>query len=282
MSCLRSLQDLADFLPLKRHTSLFHGGGSFSYHSTMRANRLVLWALVVWLFSEATFAQHISFGVKGGAPFGDAFTKISSNTSPFCIDPEFCFNVGLTSKTRRYTVGPSIEISNLPFGFAVEIDALYKHLNYDTGNFQRSISSNFELFSVSGYSFHRWEFPILAKRQFNLRAFRGDPYVIGGFNINRVTLAKSHGVSGFRSALLGRPLPPFTISEFQPDSKSSGLDAQSRPGLAVGGGLDWRIPLVHILPELRYTRWFGGNFGDPCFARFSNVNQFEILLGVRF
>jgi hypothetical protein len=249
----------------------------------MRANRLVLWAIVVSLFSQAVFAQRISVGVKGGVPFGDAFTKISSNTSPFCVDPQFCFNLGLTSKTRRYTVGPTIEVSNLPFGFAVEIDALYKHMNYDAGNFQRSVSSNFELFSIRGYSFHRWEFPMVVKRHFNRRAFNGDPYIIGGFNINRVTLGKSHGVEGFRGALLGRPLPPFTISTFQPDPASAALTARSRPGIVVGGGLDWRIPVVHVLPELRYTRWFGGNFSyDPCFELCSNLNQFEFLLGIGF
>jgi hypothetical protein len=68
--------------------------------------------------------QPFSFGVKGGVPPTDFLSATNSG------------GLGYFTTTNRYIVGPEAEL-RLPFGFGVEFDALYRHLNYT--NFRNSI-----------------------------------------------------------------------------------------------------------------------------------------------
>ena len=51
-------------------------------------------------------------------------------------------------------------------------------------------------------------------------------------------------------------------------------------GFVVGGGLDIHLLILHISPELRYTRWGAKHFLDPNGGFSSNQNQAEFLLGI--
>ena len=58
-------------------------------------------------------------------------------------------------------------------------------------------------------------------------------------------------------------------------SPSSGLTL-SHAGFAVGGGLEFKLLLIKVSPEIRYTRWTNSTFAG------SNPDQLAVLLGVTF
>ncbi len=88
----------------------------------------------LWLiacFPLACWSQTVDIGVKAGVPLSDAF----ETQSQFHI----CFGAGATSATRRYTIGPMVRVF-LPAGFAVEFDALYKRLGFNSNTEQACFS----------------------------------------------------------------------------------------------------------------------------------------------
>jgi hypothetical protein len=51
----------------------------------------------------------------------------------------------------------------------------------------------------------------------------------------------------------------------------------------LGGGIDFRALVIHIQPELRFTRWGSQNFqAGSSSALSSQRNQLEFLLGINF
>jgi hypothetical protein len=255
---------------------------------------------VLLLGSEPVLAQRFSIGVKGGVPLSD----------PIQFGNTVLIQT-YSSKPNRYTIGPTIEVSGLPFGLGIEVDALYKHVHYNYASHTGSYIPIFrptggsgmnEQFSDFAYAFDRWEFPILGKYRLTRIAVSKTPYALGGFNINRLSRATLVGVGGFRSWGTGEPVPPFTISTVGPGPLPPGffargvppeLHSRSAKGVVLGAGIDWRIPLVHVSPELRYTRWTKRNFAlydngscpkdlrsSTLFC--SNLNQLELLLGITF
>ena len=58
-------------------------------------------------------------------------------------------------------------------------------------------------------------------------------------------------------------------------SSGSDLSAQSKKGFVLGAGLDIHAIVIHITPELRFTRWGSGH---PVFLQ-ANESQFEFLVG---
>jgi hypothetical protein len=62
----------------------------------------------------------------------------------------------------------------------------------------------------------------------------------------------------------------------------SQLNEKTTTGFVVGGGLDVRALLIHISPEIRYTRWGAQHFLDPNGGFHSNQNQAEFLVGITF
>jgi hypothetical protein len=51
-------------------------------------------------------------------------------------------------------------------------------------------------------------------------------------------------------------------------------------GFALGGGLDIKLPKVHVSPEVRYTRWGGTKDRTP--GVLFNKNQVDFLVGFTF
>src|SRR5271157_532433 len=76
-------------------------------------------------FTVGAFCQPFSFGVKAGVPLND-FLSAAENQ-----------NVSYVTATNRYIGGVTAEL-HLPFGLGVEVDALYRHLNYqENSNLER-------------------------------------------------------------------------------------------------------------------------------------------------
>lgn len=95
-----------------------------------------------------------------------------------------------------------------------------------------------------------WEFPILAKYRFKLPVAR--PYIDAG--------------PSFRTA-----------------SNKFSASTLSNHGFAAGVGVDIKALLLHISPEIRYTRWGSDTIPAGAIAPpYSNRNQIEFLVGVAF
>lgn len=58
-------------------------------------------------------------------------------------------------------------------------------------------------------------------------------------------------------------------------ASGSDLNLESKKGFVLGAGLDIHAIVIHITPELRYTRWGSGH---PVSLQ-ANENQFEFLVG---
>ena len=179
-------------------------------------------------------AEHIfSFGIKGGVPLTDAF---SDHTALGVDTLTHTF-----SDSKNWALGPTVELS-LPFGFAVEGDALYRPLNLAT---VASVVPQPALHSSTNIS--SWEFPILGKYHF-LHTPVIKPYVEAGPIFRHV------------------------------GSQASYL---SNSGFALGGGIDIKVLLVRLTPEIRFSRW-GGDTANFFGAAPSQLNQAEFLIGISF
>jgi hypothetical protein len=204
-------------------------------------------ALLLFLCATPAFSQLFSFGVKGGVPLTD-FVNAASNDSAAGF-------VNFATHTDRFLVGPTFEL-HLPFGFSVEVDALYRHFNYQ----ETTQAAN--LLSVLNANSNDWEFPILGKYRFpHTKLVR--PFIDAG-----VAFDTLQGLTTSVSNVI-----------------SSGTTQVSNGfihGYVVGGGIDIKILVIHIQPEIRYTRWGDGHLFDPSGIIHSSENQGEFLLGVTF
>ena len=143
----------------------------------------------------------------------------------------------------RFTIGPSFRV-NLPMNLRVEVDALYRPYG-------------FTAFGGDGFN-HRvsgsqWRLPVLLQYRFNARVLH--PFVEGGLSFEHLA----------------------NLSDTVPNLLPLSLQHRSDLGVVVGGGVDLSLRHMRISGELRYTRQTVTNF-----ANVSNLNQAEILLGIRF
>src|ERR1700692_1108966 len=146
------------------------------------------------------------------------------------------------SDAKNYVIGPTAELS-LPFGFSVEADALYRPLNLTT-----NITVVPQPLARYFTNINSWEFQILGKYHF-LHTPIVKPYVEAGPIFRHVSSSGSY---------------------------------LSNSGFALGGGIDFKLLLVRITPELRYSRW-GGDARVQFFnAPPSQLNKAEFLLGISF
>lgn len=108
---------------------------------------------VLILVSGMAAAQPLGVGIKIGATVSDAVSAIGSASIP---------------ASHSLIIGPSLEV-RLPFGFGLELDALYENALYNS--------------VLNGGN--TWQFPIMAKE----RLFKGPvrPYVEGGVSFSHLT-----------------------------------------------------------------------------------------------
>lgn len=200
----------------------------------------------------AAFGEPFSIGVKGGIPVND-FVNGTNTASGV-----------LSSTTNRYIVGPEAEL-NLPAGFGIEFDALYRHYN-------------FQAFGASGTnttttSTGAWEFPLLAKWRVPIPVVH--PFIDGGVSWDHLT---GTGVTA--------------ASVFPGVNNGPGTNMNTVFGYVGGVGLEFQAKWLRIEPEVRYTRWNDQHFisssgistaGVNSRGAFSsNQNQLEVLVGFTF
>jgi len=204
--------------------------------------------LAVFVFGAVcAFSQPFGAGVKLGVPFTDFVDKASSGTlSDF-------------SHPKRYIFGLSGEL-RLPFGLGVEVDALYRRMGYDA---VVTTSGNTVFLNTTA---NTWEFPLLAKYRFGKHIAR--PFVDAGVAWNTL-----HGLTqSVRSAVSGGTITPIVSNPTE----------STTTGFVMGVGLEIKALLIHVTPEIRYTRWGAKHFFDPSGILNSNQSQSEFLLGISF
>jgi len=205
------------------------------------------------LAAASAFSQPFSFGLRGGLPMTDFLSTAQSGHFSFA------------SNTNRYIVGPTAELK-LPFGFGLEADVLYRHFSY-TGS--GSISGITTTILNTNTTSSAWEFPLLVK--YRLPAKIVHPYVDGGVawdTLSGLTQAVTSTVASITSkSSTGNP----------PELSNS-----TSRGFVLGAGISVKALVIHISPEVRYTRWGAKHFLDPNGLLSSNQNQAEFLLGITF
>lgn len=209
---------------------------------------------VLFLFvagAVAACAQPFTAGIKLGVPATDFLDTTPSS------------GINYQTGTNRYLVGPTLEL-RLPFGLGVEVDALYRHYNFDTSGTIPPAGTTLTTRGSTG----AWEFPLLAKYRFRFPFVR--PYVDAGVAWDTLT--------GFGQTVT-------TVNATVPVPPPANLNQpvhNTVKGFVMGGGFEIRVPFVHLSPEVRYTRWDSRHFAAPVAGFSSNQNQVEIMLGITY
>src|SRR5579864_1219511 len=147
------------------------------------------------------------------------------------------------SDSKNYVIGPMVEL-NLPLGLSIEADALYRPLNLTTVN---TVLPRPALTFVN--DINSWEFPILGK-----------------YHFLHLPLVKPYAEAG----------PIFR-------HVASDASYLSKKGFALGAGVDFKLLLLKVTPEIRYSRWGSDTTPSPFFSIVpSKQNQAEFLIGVSF
>lgn len=197
------------------------------------------------LFLPVGFGQTVSLGALAGGRVTDDMSGAAA-----------------IGQSRSYVLGPAVGV-DLPLGFGVEVDALYRREGYETGygNFAYSI------FSVERAN--SWEFPLLAKYRLPLPFVK--PFVEVGYapRLIRGTIS-SIGTTYFPQQL---PTQSGTYKTDWPVSQ----------GIVAGGGVRLGIGVFQIAPTVRYTHWsnsaVSGYYGDgPAWA--GSRDQVDIMVGI--
>ena len=207
--------------------------------------------LVVLLLAAPSAFPQFSLGVKAGVPLTDFFNTVSS--------PRFGFN----SDTKRYIIGPMVQL-NLPAGFAVEFDALYRRFNYESN------VSLIDVFRNERTTGNAWEFPLLLKYRFPMVLAR--PFLGAGVAWDTV--------SGVKQSVTNTLVATGVTNTRTTDPAE--LRNDTTPGFVIGAGVDVHAVVLHISPEIRYTRWGNRHFEAASGGLLSNRNQAEFLVGFRF
>jgi len=218
-----------------------------------------LTAFALALTATSGFAQRVQWGVKAGVPITDYFSALSVPFNPQGRQ-------SYTSSTNRYTVGPTISVS-LPFfsALSIEGDALYKRYHF------RGTGFGIDTISQEKTTADSWEFPLMLK--YTAKGPLVYPFVDVGVSFHRLTDVEQT----LRNFIVPNP-NPFTSSTDQPPQ----LDHRFNTGFVIGGGVDIHVLVLHLSPEIRYTRWGNQNFRSADGNLTSSQNQAEFLLGITF
>ena len=205
------------------------------------------------LAAAAASPQPFSIGVKGGMPMTDFVDVVRAQ------------NISASTTTNRYIVGVTGE-ARLPFGLGVEVDVLYRHFRFNSSSGVSNLTTNITNIDTTAGA---WEFPVLAKYRFKGKFVR--PFVDGG-----VAWDKLSGLTQTVKNVVA------TVTHSTTTSSPAELANSTTRGYVLGGGLDLKLLLIHITPEVRLTRWGAKHFIDTTGIVNSKQNQAEFLVGITF
>ena len=150
----------------------------------------------------------------------------------------------IDASNGKFIFGPTVELM-LPARLSVEFDMLYRSFSADLLRTGAGI-----LAEDSGQA---WEFPLVAK--YRLTKGLVAPFVSGG-------LAFRH-LSGLRKI-------------------DDALNGGAGTGFCLGAGLEGKLIVLRLSPEIRYTRWAANELQTRNGTTISSRNQVEFFIGVTF
>jgi hypothetical protein len=217
----------------------------------MRLRRVIRSGFVGCVCALSVAAQNwISVGVKGGVPLTDPIggrtynVVIATIPNPFGPPSIVSQTTMVSSGSRRLVLGPTLELQ-LPFGLAVEADALYRPMSVNV----QSTTPLGRLAMIGTTLVNRvdtWEIPFLAKYRLPVPVIK--PYVEAGPNFRAISASLAQHMSA--------------------------------RGFSAGIGVESHIGPLRIAPEVRYTHWGSdGSYATPYHAK-SYPNQLEFLAGL--
>jgi len=195
--------------------------------------------LLLALFLSAPACGEIfSFGAVVGTPL----TDVTQTTT--------IAGINYLRNSTLFTIGPSLQV-NLPAGFRIEIDALYRPVAYQIAT--TVVDPTSAALNVSASQF---QFPVLLQ-----------------YHIGKYPLVKPYAEAGFAFDQLVDLQHALVLLSTQPGA----IVRTTNAGLVLGFGADIKVPFIRISPEIRYTRQFLSDF-----LQISQLNQAEVLVGIRF
>jgi hypothetical protein len=150
----------------------------------MHLSRSLKAFFVFFAFSGASiFGQHLDFGfdagVKGGVPFTNLLQTTGTITTPTFLN-----------QSSGYLIGPVVEM-RIPFGFAIEVDGIYRHS-------QSTATANGASTTLNA---NAWEIPYLAKFRFPIPLLK--PFISGGGAYRTFTNLNSNITPSHNAFVLG-------------------------------------------------------------------------------
>jgi opacity protein-like surface antigen len=220
--------------------------------------------ILVATAGAAAGAGPFSIGIKAGVPLTDFLNGVSGGgTIGPGVNTSGPGGFFLNSGTNRYIIGGQAEL-RLPAGLGIEFDALFRHFDYN---------SSFSLVDVltnNRATGNAWEFPLLVKYRFAAPLVK--PYVDAGIAFDTL--------SGLSETIATTVAPGHTTTTST--SNPTELKNSTTEGFVIGVGVDIHAIIMHIQPEIRYTRWGSAHFAIPNGSSLSNQNQAEFLVGFTF
>lgn len=206
----------------------------------------------------------IAASVASAQPFG-AGLKLGVPLTDF-VDTAVQGNFSASTATNRYILGVEGEL-RLPFGLGIELDALYRRVNYTLTS--TAAANPATITETAATTSNNWEFPLVAKYRFKAHIVR--PYVEAGVAWQTLQ-GLTEAVKTFGAGAAGSS---------SSTSNSTELANNTTRGFVLGGGVDIHALVIHVTPEIRFTRWGAKQFFAPGLLS-SNQNQAEFLVGVTF
>jgi hypothetical protein len=196
----------------------------------------------------AALAQPIGGGVKIGRPLSDAFTLEGA---------------GFRASNPGYTVGPFMEV-RFPPNLALEFAALYEKLEFEFDFGRPGLERQ-----VSTTTASSWQFPLVLKYRFGRRRVR--PFIEGGVAAYYIANVEETGE-------VISQLPSEVRTAFRRAGNSF-----ANGGGVMGGGVEIKLGLLRIAPEVRFTRWaVDQSVGTDAVSLRLNQSRTHFLLGLSF
>lgn len=207
-------------------------------------NKTFLTLFVFSAFAGIASAQlPIGAGLKIGTSLNDAYSRASSILTGGAV-------TAYSADDSKLIIGPMVEL-RLPFHIAIEADALYRNVNFRRAIIGTPLPGSTVLTSASIDS-SAWEFPILFKYKFGGIPLL-KPYLGAGFTFKRVT---------------GDDVIELTH--------------RGSTGVVLEGGVEIKLLLLRISPEIRYSGYTTRSFEAPANLLKTNKNELAFLVGFSF
>jgi len=204
--------------------------------------------------------QSIGVGIKVGFPVTENFDAGSGGYTKADFTS--------SSKTKRYTLGLT-GIVYLPHRLGIEVDGLYRRLNYDWFNASSpSASDAGVVYDRTNAVGNRIDIPVLL-RWSPIRRL----YAVGGpaFGIHFGFDERRH----FTQDLVLAGYSDTLISSSEPFAH------RVSTGITLGVGFDAGAKRLHVKPEVRWSHWIAPAF-DTYLYLTPTTNEVEVLVGFEF